>query len=52
LEEQFIQRISFLRRQGEAVIDLPDDLENIDAIWLIFMAHWKNSYTWDKYFSI
>jgi hypothetical protein len=41
-----------LRKAGEALIDLPEDNENIGGIWLFFSAYKKDGYSWDQYFGI
>ena len=41
-----------LRKQGEAVIDLPADYSTITGIWLFFRAYKKDGYSWDQYFGI
>jgi len=42
----------FLRKKGEAVIDLPADPSTITGIWLFFRSHKKDGYSWDQYFGI
>lgn len=41
-----------LREAGEALIDLPEDAENISGIWLFFRAYKKDGYSGDPYFEI
>jgi len=41
-----------LRKKGEALIDLPEDFENIGGIWLFFRANKKDGYSGDQYFGI
>jgi hypothetical protein len=41
-----------LRKKGEALIDLPEDYENITGIWLFFRANKKDGYSGDQYFGI
>jgi len=41
-----------LRKNGEALIALPEDYENIGGIWLFFRAYKKDGYSGDQYFGI
>jgi len=41
-----------LRKQGGALIDLPENYENIGGIWLFFRAYKKDGYSEDEYFGI
>lgn len=41
-----------LRKKGEALIDLPENPENITGIWLFFRGYKKEGYSWDQYFVI
>ena len=41
-----------LRKKGEALIDLPEDKENISSIRLFFRAYKKDGYSGDQYFGI
>jgi hypothetical protein len=38
-----------IRKKGEALIDLPEDYENIGGIWLFFRAYKKDGYSGDQY---
>jgi uncharacterized protein (UPF0332 family) len=41
-----------LRKKGEALIDLPEENENIGEIWLFFKAYKKDEYSGDQYFGV
>jgi hypothetical protein len=41
-----------LRKKGGALIDLPEDDENIGGIWLFFRAYKKDGYSGDQYFGM
>jgi len=41
-----------LRKAGEALIDMPEENENIGGIWLFFRAYKKDGYSGDQYFGI
>ena len=41
-----------IRKTGEALIDLPEDYENIAGIWLFFSASKKDEYSGDQYVRI
>lgn len=41
-----------LRKAGEAMIDLPENSENISGIWLFFRSYKKDGYSGDQYFGM